>query len=163
MSTVFSHTRAEPAQAIPAVPVPLDDLSNVGRRYPGDVGRLAALFRAHLHRCVVYHGARRCSRASGRVAAQRVSGDTQPPKRYRVVDLLEVSELCGFAHIREFQKAGREWVEAGSSGDIARRDGRWSESIAVGSEGFVEQVKNELGLQSTTSRGFGGGRVVYSS
>lgn len=24
-----------------------------------------------------------------------------------------------------------------------RRDDRWSESIAVGSEGFVEQVKNE--------------------
>jgi putative transposase len=57
----------------------------------------------------------------------------QPPKRYRVVDLLEVSELCGFDGIREFQKARREWVEARSSGDIARRDDRWSESIAVGS------------------------------
>jgi hypothetical protein len=34
----------------------------------------------------------------------------------------------------------------GSSGDIARRDDRWSESIVVGSEGFVEQVKIELGL-----------------
>jgi putative transposase len=71
-----------------------------------------------------------------------------PPKRYRVVDLLEVSELCGFADIREFQKARREWVEAGSSGDIARRDDRWSDSIAVGSAGFCEQVKNELGFRA---------------
>ena len=50
--------------------------------------------------------------------------------------------------LEEFQKAHREWVEAGSSGDIARRDDRWSESIAVGSEGFVEQVKNELGSKA---------------
>ena len=97
MSTVFSHTRAEPAQAIRAVPVPFDDLSTVGRRYPGDVGRLAVLFRAHLHRCVVYidfimvragvvkHPAEWPH--SGYVAIQ------EPPKRYRVADLLALSEL----------------------------------------------------------------------
>ena len=32
--------------------------------------------------------------------------------------------------------------------DIARRDDRWSESIAVGSEVFVEQVKIELGFRA---------------
>jgi hypothetical protein len=37
---------------------------------------------------------------------------------------------------------------AGSSGDIARRDDHWSESIAVGREGFVGEVKNELGLRA---------------
>ena len=31
---------------------------------------------------------------------------------------------------------------------MARRDDRWSKSIAVGSVGFVEQVKNELGLKA---------------
>jgi REP-associated tyrosine transposase len=50
--------------------------------------------------------------------------------------------------LSQFQKAHREWVEAGSSGDIARRVERWSESIAVGSEEFVEQVKNELGFKA---------------
>jgi len=37
----------------------------------------------------------------------------------------------------------------GSKQDRAEtlRDDRWSESIAGGSEGFVEQVKNELGLK----------------
>jgi hypothetical protein len=42
-------------------------------------------------------------------------------------------------------KTYREWVEAGLSGDMTRREDRWSESIEVGSEKFVEQVKNELG------------------
>jgi hypothetical protein len=38
-------------------------------------------------------------------------------------------------------------VGAGTSGDIVGRDDRWSESIAVGSEGFVEQVRIELGFR----------------
>jgi hypothetical protein len=50
--------------------------------------------------------------------------------------------------LSQFQEAHREWVEAGSSGDIARRDDRWSASITVGSERFVEQVKIELGLRA---------------
>ena len=33
-------------------------------------------------------------------------------------------------------------------GALLIRDDRWSESIAVGSEGFVEQVKNELHLRA---------------
>jgi hypothetical protein len=56
-------------------------------------------------------------------------------------------ELCGFADTREFEKAHVEWVEAGLSADV-RDETIWSESIAVGSEGFVEQVKNELGSRA---------------
>jgi putative transposase len=48
----------------------------------------------------------------------------------------------------QFQKAHGEWVEPGLSGDMAGRDDRWSKSIAVGSEGFVEQAKNELGFKA---------------
>jgi putative transposase len=54
--------------------------------------------------------------------------------------------LAHHPSLSQFQKAHREWVEAGSSGDITRRDNLWSESIAVGSEEFVEQMKIELGL-----------------
>ena len=106
----------------------------------------------HLHRCVVYIDLNMVRAGvvkhpaewphSGYLAIQ------QPPKRYRVVDLLALSELCGFDDIKEFQKAHREWVEEGLSGDIAGRDDRWSESLAVGSEGFVEQVKMELGFRA---------------
>jgi putative transposase len=65
---------------------------------------------------------------------------------------LALSKLCGFDDIREFQKAHREWIEAELSGDIAGRDDRWSESLAVGSEGFVEQVKMELGFRAAQHR-----------
>jgi hypothetical protein len=41
----------------------------------------------------------------------------------------------------------------------AGRDDRWSETIAVGSEGFVEQVKIELGFRAQR-RQVGAGRFV---
>jgi putative transposase len=47
-----------------------------------------------------------------------------------------------------FQKSHREWVEAGLNGDKVRRNDRWSESIAVGSERFVEQVKIDSGFRA---------------
>lgn len=71
-----------------------------------------------------------------------------PPERYRVIDLAALSTLCGFDQITEFQKAHCEWVETALSGDTVARDDRWSKSIAVGSESFVEQVKVELGFRA---------------
>jgi hypothetical protein len=58
--------------------------------------------------------------------------------------------------LSQFQKTYRECVEAASSGDMGRDD-RWFESIAIGSEGFVKQVKNELGLRAQHRQVFGGG------
>ena len=106
----------------------------------------------HLHRCVVYidlnmvragvvkHPARWPH--SGYLEIQ------QPPERYRVIDLLALSGLCGFDEITEFQRAHREWVEAACCRDTEARNNHWSESIAVGSESFVEQVKVELGFKA---------------
>lgn len=72
----------------------------------------------------------------------------QPPERYRVIDLAVLSRLCGFGDIAQFHKAHCEWVEAGLRGDTAARDDRWSESIAVGSESFVEHVNAEVSVRA---------------
>jgi hypothetical protein len=72
----------------------------------------------------------------------------KPPKRYAIIDLPSVSELCGFADLRDFQRAHREWVEHGLENGVAVRDERWSEAIAVGSLAFVESVKNQLGAKA---------------
>jgi hypothetical protein len=34
-----------------------------------------------------------------------------PPKRYGIMDPRELSSLCGFSEIAEFQKAHRRWVD----------------------------------------------------
>jgi len=56
--------------------------------------------------------------------------------------------LCGFADPRDFQTAHRQWVEQGLENGLLMRDDRWSESIAVGSLAFIDQVKNELGFKA---------------
>ena len=40
------------------------------------------------------------------------------------------------------------WVEQGLENGLLMRDDRWSESIAVGSSAFIDQVKNELGFKA---------------
>jgi hypothetical protein len=37
----------------------------------------------------------------------------KPPKRYGIIDLQSLSELCGFADLRDFQRSRRQWAEKG--------------------------------------------------
>jgi putative transposase len=46
------------------------------------------------------------------------------------------------------QQAHRQWVEEALQGELAVRDARWSEAIAVGSLAFVERIKGELGIKA---------------
>ena len=55
--------------------------------------------------------------------------------------------MCGFEDLRDFQEAQRQWVEQGLENGRGCRDESWSESIAVGSLAFVENVKKQLGVK----------------
>jgi REP-associated tyrosine transposase len=72
----------------------------------------------------------------------------EPPKRYAIIDLRALSELCGFGELADFQRAQRQWIEEAREGEPAVRDDRWSEAIAVGSLAFVERIKNDLGVKA---------------
>jgi len=67
---------------------------------------------------------------------------------YAIIDLAEVSALCGFRRMADFQRAHCQWVEDALSSDLATHDDRWSESVAVGSEAYVERVKRELDIRA---------------
>jgi len=41
----------------------------------------------------------------------------------------------------------RDWVEDESLLDSSRMEGRWTQSIAVGSESFIDQVHKALGIK----------------
>lgn len=47
--------------------------------------------------------------------------------------------------LRDFQRAHQQWLEEALQGELAMRDARWSETIAVESLVFIESVKSELG------------------
>jgi REP element-mobilizing transposase RayT len=71
-----------------------------------------------------------------------------PPKRYGIIDLRELGSLCEFNGITNFQQAYREWVKEALSRESVVREGNWSEAVAVGSLGFVNNVKTELGFKA---------------
>jgi REP-associated tyrosine transposase len=72
----------------------------------------------------------------------------KPAKRYAIIDLRALSELCGFEDIEGFQTAHRQWIEEALARELSLRDARWSEAIAVGSLAFVKKIKGELGSKA---------------
>jgi putative transposase len=106
----------------------------------------------HLHRCLVYidlnmvragvvtHPKQWKHSAYGEIH--------KPPERYGVIDLEELTALCGFAAVGDFQRAHHQWVEEALGVKAALRDDRWSQAIAVGSLAFVEEIKSELGVRA---------------
>lgn len=105
----------------------------------------------HLYRCLVYIDLNMVRAGVVKHPSQWVHGGYReiqaPPKRYAIIDLREVSALCGFADSSQFQRAHRDWVTEALRGELTGRDDRWSEAVAVGSLAFVEKVKEELGVR----------------
>ncbi len=65
-----------------------------------------------------------------------------------LIELADLSALCGFARVVDFQRAHRQWVEKALLHDAGKRDARWSEALAVGSQAFVENVKRKLAMKA---------------
>ena len=106
----------------------------------------------HLHRCLVYID---LNMVRADVVEHPVnwlnSGYReiqQPRKRYAVIDLYGLLDLCGFSKLANFQQVHRQWIEAALKRKLAVRDARWSEAVAVGSRDFVEKVRSELGIKA---------------
>src|ERR1051325_10113518 len=107
----------------------------------------------HLHRCLVYIElnmvrAGVVTHPSG-WAHSGYREIHNPPKRYGIIDLGELSSLCGFNTVTDFQEAYRDWVQEALSRKSVAREGNWSEAIAVGSLSFVNRVKTELGFKAS--------------
>ena len=102
----------------------------------------------HLHRCLVYIDLNMV-----RAGAVSHPGDWEQsgyveiqnrPKRYAIIDVRELTSLCGFADSSDFQLAHYQWVKNALDARDTARDDHWSEAIAVGNLTFVESVKSEL-------------------
>ena len=106
----------------------------------------------HLQRCLVYIDLNMVRAGVVRHPAAWAHGGYReiqnPSERYRLIDLDRLSALCGFSDVTELQRAHRHWVEEALLHEVRKRDERWSEALAVGSQAFVEKVKRELALKA---------------
>jgi putative transposase len=116
----------------------------------------------HLHRCLVYIDLNmvRAIEYRSRFQLFQTFNRCAPFKTFQINDRSKfkvqcsrwdpwgLDGLCGFADLRDFQRAHRQWVEQALENGRALREDRWSEAIAVGSLDFVERVKNDLGIKA---------------
>jgi putative transposase len=70
-----------------------------------------------------------------------------PPERYGVIDMSCLRSLCGFPDPEQFSEQHRQWVQEAISNGKNQRESCWTESIAVGGFGFVEETKAMLGIK----------------
>ena len=71
-----------------------------------------------------------------------------PPQRYAFIDRGRLMELFGFDDSDRLTETHKGWVEEALEVDGHVRDAKWSESIAVGSKSFVEEIKEKLGIRA---------------
>jgi putative transposase len=56
-------------------------------------------------------------------------------------------QLMNFQTVEELKKSHSGWVEEALRSDRHVRESKWVQSVAVGSEEFVEMTKEKLGIQ----------------
>ncbi len=70
-----------------------------------------------------------------------------PPERYRIIDTSVLMKYCDVATLETLQNQHRNWVEDELLSDSSRMEDRWTQSIAVGSESFIDQAYKALGIK----------------
>ena len=70
-----------------------------------------------------------------------------PRMRYTVIDYQGLMNLLGFESMEAMIEARCQWIEEALVKKEKNRESKWTESIAVGSKGFVERTKEFLGIK----------------
>ena len=95
-----------------------------------------------------------------KMSQARVPAEIQSPRRKNVIIAYDsLRELAGFKDYQSFASAHRKWVQDALEKTDSKRDGRWTESIAVGSNYFIERIKTAMGAMARgrTVRSINGG------
>ena len=70
----------------------------------------------------------------------------EPRDRYALIDYNGLKDLFNFQEMDKFAASYRGWIEESLKTMSRDRDGKWTESIAVGSKAFVTETKDLLGF-----------------
>jgi len=74
------------------------------------------------------------------------------PVKDSITDCGALMELLRIDSIQALRKLRGEWVEERLARGELAREGRWTESVAVGSRDFTERIKAKLGLRAKGRR-----------
>ena len=68
----------------------------------------------------------------------------QPKQRYSLIDRKRLLKLLRITSQEELAKNHRQWVDDTLTNRDCKRDGKWTESIAVGDKKFILETKIKL-------------------
>ena len=71
-----------------------------------------------------------------------------PRARKGIIDFKRLVELLGFKTYEQLQQAHYNWVDRAIKADNNGREAKWTQSIAIGSESFVEKIKKEMDFRA---------------
>lgn len=69
-----------------------------------------------------------------------------PPVRYAVIDQTALLDIFGVNNSAQLRQVGREWIAESLRSVQQIRNSVWSESLAIGSPGFIDAIRGELGM-----------------
>jgi putative transposase len=68
-----------------------------------------------------------------------------PPLRYSLINREQLIACCGLTSDEQLRKEHRNWVEESIQHNrVNAREPEWTDAIAVGSEAFVDKIREEL-------------------
>ena len=74
--------------------------------------------------------------------SEKALHEIQQPKRKKIlINYERLKELLGFDSYEQVKSVHKKWVESRLSDGDKFRDGEWTESIAAGSEAFIQNIK----------------------
>ena len=76
-----------------------------------------------------------------------------PKQRYTLVNRQQLAALLGIKDNDRLSEYHRKWVEEVLKNGSNQRDGKWTQSIAVGDKEFVMATKAKLGAKAIGRRG----------
>jgi putative transposase len=71
-----------------------------------------------------------------------------PRKRKGIIDFGRLIDLLGFENYDDLKEAHCQWADSAVQTGNRNRESKWTQSIAVGSKTFIEQMKESLGFRA---------------
>ena len=109
----------------------------------------------HLRRCMAYIDLNMCRTGTVEHPLQweccGYHAIQEPPLRYRIIDRERAAILLGYHEAADLATGQRDWV-AGGQEAMSSRDVAWSESVAIGSEAFVNDIQMRLDIRAVHRR-----------
>jgi hypothetical protein len=71
-----------------------------------------------------------------------------PKMRYAIIDYTALLKILNIESIVKLQESQKEWIKEAMERNKNKRESKWTEAIAVGSQSFLETIKQQLDMKA---------------